>query len=72
MQKGHAGNCSPGLPGEAAIMAGFVKIGIRKKNQNLFSRAEVLSLAEGHREELSCTHTHLFLFNVYALAGSNY
>lgn len=49
-------------------MAGFVKIGIRKKNQNLFSRAEVLSLAEGHREELSCTHTHLFPFNGLCLS----
>lgn len=44
-------------------MAGFVKIGIRKKTQTLFSRAEVVSTAEGHREELSCAHTHLFLFS---------
>lgn len=61
--KGHAGHWSPALAGEAAIMAGFVKIGIRKKTQTLFSGAEVVSTAEGHREELSCAHTHLFLFS---------
>lgn len=61
--QGTCSNWSPGLPGEAGIMAAFVKIGIRKKSQNLFSRAEVLGTAEGHREELSCAHTYLFLFN---------
>lgn len=73
VHKWHAGSCSPALAGEAGVMAGFVKIGIRKKNQNLFSRAEVLSLAEGHREELSCAHTHIYSCSmVYALAGSSY
>lgn len=54
-------------------MARFVKIGIRTKTQTLFSGAEVVSAAEGHRKELSCAHTHIYSYSVvYALTGSNY
>lgn len=60
MQKWHAGNRSPGLARKTGIIAGFGKAGIKKKkNQNLFFRAEVLGTAKGHTEELSCTHVFI-------------
>lgn len=51
-----------GLQGKQVSLRVLAKQGLKKKNQNLFFRAEVLSTAKGHTEELSCAHMCLFLY----------